>query len=51
MLAKWGTYPYENTDGVDAVRFDVSFEFDDNPFLTSIEVRKAVISASRWATT
>ena len=37
MLAKWGTYPYENTDGVDAIRFDVSFEFDDNPFMTSIE--------------
>lgn len=37
MLAKWGTYPYENTDGVDAVRFDVSFEFDDNPILASIE--------------
>lgn len=37
MLAKWGTYPYENTDGVDAVRFDVSFDFADNPFLTSIE--------------
>jgi TonB-dependent receptor len=37
MLAKWGTYPYENTDGVDAVRFDVSFDFSDSPFLTSIE--------------
>jgi iron complex outermembrane receptor protein len=37
MLAKWGTYPYENTDGVDAVRFDVSFDFADNPFLISIE--------------
>lgn len=37
MLAKWGTYPYENTDKVDAVRFDVSFEFDDNPFLASID--------------
>ncbi len=37
MLAKWGTYPYENTDGVDAARVDVMFEFDDNPFLHSIE--------------
>ncbi len=37
MLAKWGTYPYENTDGVDAARLDVMFEFDDNPFLHSIE--------------
>jgi len=37
MLAKWGTYPYENTDNVDAIRFDVNFDFDDNPFLTSIE--------------
>ena len=37
MLAKWGTYPYENTDSVDAARLDVSFEFNDNPFLVSIE--------------
>lgn len=37
MLAKWGTYPYENTDNVDAVRLDVSFEFEDNPFLASID--------------
>ena len=37
MLAKWGTYPYENTDNVDAIRFDVNFDFSDNPFLTSIE--------------
>ena len=35
MLAKWGTYPYENTDKVDAFRFDVNFEFDDNPFPVS----------------
>ena len=37
MLAKWGTYPYENTDGVDAIRLDVSFDVDDNPVLASIE--------------
>jgi TonB-dependent receptor len=37
MLAKWGTYPYENTDNVDAARFDVRFDFNDNPVLTSIE--------------
>lgn len=37
MLAKWGTYPYENTDGVDAARFDVAFELYDSSFLTSIE--------------
>jgi TonB-dependent receptor len=37
MLAKWGTYPYENTDKVDAARLDVSFEFNDIPFLASID--------------
>ena len=37
MLAKWGTYPYQNTDGVDAIRLGVNFDFDDNPFLVSIE--------------
>ena len=37
MLSKWGTYPYVNSDKVDAMRFDVAFDFDSNPIFRSIE--------------
>lgn len=37
MLAKWGTYPYINSDKVDAFKADVKYEFDDHSFLASIE--------------
>ncbi|MCD9457927.1 TonB-dependent receptor [Marinibactrum halimedae] len=37
MLTKYGTYPYENTDEVEALKFDVDYEFDDDRILTSME--------------
>lgn len=38
MLAKWGVYPYLNTDKVDAAKFDIRFEFSDNAIFSSVEV-------------
>jgi len=37
MLAKWGVYPYINTDQVDAVKFDAAYEFTDNSVFSSFE--------------
>ncbi len=36
MLSKYGIYPYENKDTVDAVRLDLSWRLD-NPVLASLE--------------
>lgn len=37
MLAKWGVYPYLNTDEVNAVKFDVAYTFEDNGFISGVE--------------
>ena len=37
MVTKYGIYPYENEDELNAYRFDMTYEFDDNAFLSSIE--------------
>lgn len=38
MLSKYGVYPYQFEDALNAARFDGVYEFRDNDFLSSIEV-------------
>lgn len=38
MVSKYGIYPFENTDELDAYRLDLKYDFDDNDWFSSIEV-------------
>lgn len=37
MLSKYGIYPYENSDEMDAARIDFTYEINDNDYISSIE--------------
>ena len=37
MVTKYGIYPYENEDELNAYRFDLTYEIDDNALLSSVE--------------
>ena len=38
MPSKYGTYPFEYTDQLKALRFDGIYDFDDDSYFTSLEV-------------
>ncbi|MGJ8693441.1 MAG: TonB-dependent receptor [Thalassotalea sp.] len=37
MLSKYGIYPFENSDAMDAVRLDLKYDVIDNDYISSIE--------------
>lgn len=38
MVSKYGIYPYQNDDNIDAYRFDAQYVFDDAPLFSGVEV-------------
>ena len=37
MLSKYGIYPFENTDEMDAIRLDLKYDLAENNYISSIE--------------